>query len=245
MSVRRRDDGPPEEEQRIKIEAELARIEMLFDDARAYAAGPAPSEKNLHFEAMKGLFDGSLKLFVHAHHAKQIEAAAAFCRSYGLRWILVGGRDAWRLAETLRKDSVAVVIESTHALPPRADEAVDLPYKLPFLLKNAGVDFCISVPGSWQVRNLAYQAGTAAAYGLTKEEALEAVTLAPARIAGIDATAGSLAEGKDATLVITGGDLLDMRGSDVERAFLRGRSLDLDNMQKQLFEKYKAKYGLE
>jgi len=249
MDVHRRQgdarDKSREAEQRRHLQEKLLALRAFFDDARAYARNTAREETNLNLEAMRGVFDGSRKLFIHAQHLNQIEAAMAFCSDFGLRFVLVGGRDAWRVSDRLKTDSVAVVVTGTHALPLRPDDDIDGPYKLPFLLQQAGVPYCISVDGFWQVRNLSFQAGTAAAYGLTAEQALTAVTLSPARILGIDATTGSLEEGKDATLVVADGDLLDMATSRVGMAFIRGKAIDLDNMQKQLYRKYKAKYGLE
>jgi len=87
-------------------------------------------------------------------------------------------------------------------------------------------------------------AGTTAGYGLTKEEALAAITASPAAILGIADRTGKLETGKDANLLIVSGDLLDMRSSTVEQAFINGRSISLDNVQKQLYQKYSDKYGL-
>jgi len=111
-------------------------------------------------------------------------------------------------------------------------------------LKQAGVDFAIADEGFWQQRNLGFQAGTAAGHGLTKEEALMAITSAPARILGIDKTCGTLEDTKDATLFISTGDALDMTGNKVEMAFIRGRMIDLDNYQKELYRRYLMKYKL-
>ena len=99
--------------------------------------------------------------------------------------------------------------------------------------------------GSWQGRNLAFNAGTSAAYGLTKEEALMSITLNAAKILGISTTTGSLETGKDATLIISSGDVLDMKSNHVENAFINGREISVDNFQKQLNQTYKTKYGIK
>lgn len=239
-----RSNPEQEENQRNRMVKELTALDQLFADAKAYAASPRPAEENVKLEAMRGLFDGSKKLFVHCDYVKEIEAAVAFSKRYGLKMVLVGGADAWRVTDLLRKEQIPVILGRTHALPPREDDDTDLPYKLPGLLRKAGVTFALSVDGSWQLRNLAFMAGTAAGFGLTKEEALAAVTSTPAAILGIADRAGKLEVGKDATLIVTGGDLLDMRSSAVEQAYISGRSIDLDNVQKQLYHKYSEKYGL-
>ena len=103
--------------------------------------------------------------------------------------------------------------------------------------------FCFSSDGYWQQRNLAFQAGQAVGYGLSHEDALSALTSNTAKILGIDGRTGTLEADKDANLVICKGDLLDVRSSKVEMALIQGREVSLDNVQKQLYQKYKAKYG--
>jgi imidazolonepropionase-like amidohydrolase len=242
MRVLKKSKAEQEEKQIEQSKKELNKIVMLFADARAYALNSSIQNKNIHLESMKGLFNGSKKLFVHCNYVKEIIASVNFCKEYGIKMVLVGGKDAWMVAGLLKENNIPVIIEQTHRLPSNEDEAVDLPYQLPFLLKSAGIEIAICNTGFWQVRNLTFQAGTAAEYGLTKEEALTAITLTPARILGIDSTLGSLEPGKDATFVISDGDLLDMRSSTVQAAFIDGRRLDLDNIQTQLYRKFSARY---
>ena len=149
----------------------------------------------------------------------------------------------WAAAE--KENNIPVVLGRTHSLPPREDDDVDLPYKLPFLLQQAGILFAISVDGSWQTRNLPFNAGTGEAYGLTEEQAVDAITSAPAKILGIEATCGTIEVGKDATFVISHDDALDMKENSIETAYIQGREINLDNIQRQLWLKYKAKYGLK
>ena len=125
------------------------------------------------------------------------------------------------------------------------DDDIDLPYNLPALLEKAGVDCAISIDGSWQVRNLPFMAGTASAYGVDPERAVAMITSVPASILGISDRAGTLEVGKDATLIVSGGDILDMKSSSVEQAFIVGKHIDLDDVQKQLYRKYMDKYGLK
>ena len=237
-------DKEKDEKQKEQMNKALDNIEQFFKEAKSYSKS-SPTEKNVRMEAMKGLFDGSKKLYVHAGYIKQIESAVLFCKRYGIQMVLVDGYDSWRVADLLKENNVPVILLELHDLPPREDDDIDLRYKLPYLLKKAGVSFAISYPGSWQTRNLPYQAGTAVEYGLTKEEALMSITLSPAKILGIDKTAGSLEVGKDAILFISSGDVLDMKTNNVELAFINGREINLDDMQKQLYRKYQQKYGLK
>ncbi|MBL7925251.1 MAG: amidohydrolase family protein [Bacteroidia bacterium] len=234
----------PEEEQKERNDKAMQNLIRQFDEARAYARGN-PAIKNRHLEAMKGLFDGSQILYIRCNYAREIVEAVNFAGRYNIRIAIAGGSDSWRVSSLLKEKNIPVIITRTHALPYREDEDVDLPYKLPFLLRKAGVQCAIADDGFWQQRNLGFQAGTAAAYGLSKEEALESITLIPARIMGVEKTCGSLEDGKDATLFISSGDALDMTGCSVEMAFVQGRMIDLDNYQKELYRRYVDKYQLE
>ena len=104
--------------------------------------------------------------------------------------------------------------------------------------------FCLGYAGDHEhagLRNLPFLAGTARAYGLSPEDAVSAITLDAAAILGIDDRCGSLAVGKDATLIVSNGDALDMRGNDVRWAFIQGRRIDLDDHQKRLYRQYRER----
>jgi imidazolonepropionase-like amidohydrolase len=124
----------------------------------------------------------------------------------------------------------------------RNAEAIDQPYVTPYQLVRAGIKVAISLEGSWESRNLAYIAGTASAYGLSREEALQSITLVPAQLMGIDKEIGSLEVGKKASILITAGDLLNMKTSKLWMAFIAGEEIDLNNEQVKLAEKYLNKY---
>ena len=237
----------PGEVQKAKTEKKLDEIRAYFEEAQAYANMP-DRELNLKFESMRGLFDGSKKLFVRCEYVKEIESAVALAAKHKLKLVIVGGSDAWMVAELLKKNNVQLMLDLIHNLPMREDDPVDINYSMASRLKAAGVDFCINMkkagdPTFWQVRNLAFLAGTASGYGFSKEDALSSVTLSAARVLGIDKTTGSLEDGKDATFIICEGDIMDMKDSNVSRAFIQGREVNLDNDQKVLYRMYKEKYG--
>ncbi|HAS44195.1 MAG TPA: amidohydrolase [Microscillaceae bacterium] len=218
-------------------------IENTMNEARAYVQNPKPAKTNLKFEAMRGLFDGSSTLFVHANYSKDIVESVQKLKSYGVkRIVIVGGREALKVAGFLRDEKVPVILSETHRLPRRSHIDVDMPFKLPYLLAKAGVLTGLSVGGWWQVRTLPFQAGTAVAHGLKKEEALQMITLNNAKILGIDDKVGSLVKGKHATLIVSKGDILDMLTNDVEHAFIRGKKIILDDKQQQLYKRFKKKY---
>ncbi len=219
-------------------------IRQFLLAARAY---PSAGATDLRMAAMQGLFDGSLTLYVHADAAREIQEAVLLMRDTGVRrMVIVGGYDAWRVSDLLRDNKVDVVLQRVHGLPHREDDDVDLPYRLPALLKERGIRFCLSYEGDKErmgARNLAFTAGTAAAYGLEPEAALQAITLDAARILGIDKLYGSLEVGKSATLFVSEGDALDMRGNNVTHAFIDGRSIVLDDHQKALYRQYATRYA--
>ncbi|MEP7263386.1 MAG: amidohydrolase [Bacteroidota bacterium] len=238
-------DKTSEEEQRETMEKQLQEIEKLFSDAQAYAVSKSVPVINQHLESMRGLFNGSKKLYIHCNSVKEIISAVQFCKQKKIQMVLVEGQDSWRAADLLKANNIPVIIVRTHVLPMRDDEDIDLPYKLPYLLYKAGVKFCITDDGYWQQRNVGFEAGTAVGYELPYEEAVRSITSAPAEILGIGSTCGQLKDGMDATLFISSGDALDMKSCKVEMAFIQGREINSDNIQKQLYRKYMKKYHLE
>ena len=224
-------------------------LKKLFADAKAYNETETKLEKNLRFESMKGIFDGTQTLFIHSNNVKEIIEAVNFAKQFQLKRVaIVGGKDSWMVTDLLKENNISVVVSRVHDLPEHPEDDVDLPYKLPYLLQKAGVLFCLNNEGDMEemgTRNLPFYAGTAAAYGLTREQALRSITLNTAKILGIDKTVGSIEVGKDATIFISAGDALDMRTNNVTAAYIKGVSIDLNNDQKALYEKYKKKYGLK
>ena len=146
----------------------------------------------------------------------------------------------------LADNKVQVILDNEHSLPATEDDDVDQPYKTPAALQKAGVVFALNDNHDQsRFRNLAFNAGTAATYGLDKEQALTAITLNTAKVLGIESVTGSLEIGKDANILIANGDALDMRGNVFTKAFIQGRDVSLDNKHKQLYERFKYKYGIQ
>jgi hypothetical protein len=228
---------------------QLRDLEALLSEASAYRKQPAGRRENLRLSSMGGLFDGTKTLYIHADYGKELIESVRFARRLGVQKVaLVGARDAWMVLDFLKQNDVAVVLSRVHALPRRDGDDYDQPYKLPAQLQAAGVRYCLDYQGSQETsgaRNLAFIAGTAVTYGLTKEQALTAITLSSARILGIDKDYGSLESGKSATLVVSKGDLLDMRTNAVTAAYIDGRSIALESKQTYLDRKFRGKYGIE
>lgn len=225
-----------------KYDEQVLELENFFKDVQSYASSTVKTA-NLKLEAMKGLLDGSKTLYISVFYAKDILAAVQFAQAQGVKKIVLkGAEQAYMVKEFLKDNRIPVILADVHRLPSNADEDIDMPYKLPALLQQAGVLVALGYEGLHNSRNLPFFAGTAATYGLNKEEALQMITLNAAKILGIDTTSGSLEVGKDAHIVISTGDLLDMRTNNVETAFISGRKLNLSGKQQQLYELYKNKY---
>ena len=223
------------------------KLKALFQDASAYSKTKSATEKNVKLEAMRGLFNGSQTLYLHAYRARDISDAVQFAVSYGIKRIcIVGGSDSDMVIDLLKRYRVSVILSRLHQLPDRPDDPIEKAFSMPKLLNDAGIVVAISNYGGMEqgTRNLGFTAGTAVAYGMSKEAALQLIALNPARILGIEKTDGSLETGKRATFFVTSGDALEMRTAAVEFAFIDGRPVDLDNHQKVLYRKFMGKYGL-
>lgn len=224
---------------------EISETKAFLKEAKAYSETASRKETNLKFEAVKGLFNKSQKLYIHADIVKQILMAIDIKKELGIDVVIVGGSESYQVAELLKQNEIPVILGQMHSLPTLADDAVDQPYKTPAQLQKAGVLFAINdEDGQHRGKNLPFNAGTAVAYGLTKEQALQSITLNAAKILGIDNRTGSLEVGKDANIVVSSGDILDMRSNNITHAFIQGRMVNLTDKHKQLYERYKYKYGI-
>ena len=224
-------------------------IYAFFEQALAYSSEKHPVETNLRLEAMRGIFAGSQRLFIHVDYAPEMNDVIDFSRRFNLKFpVIVGGYDAHLLAAVLLENNFSVMLGRPHELPKFDEDYTYSCYQSAFKLKQTGVPFCIQAEGDMEVmnaRNLPFLAGTAWAYGLTEEEAVASISLNVAKIFGIDDRIGSIEAGKDATLFISDGNALDMKSNNVSFAMIKGNYIDLDNHQKQLNRKYEEKYGLE
>ena len=225
-------------------EKNVRSIEDYFQSAMAYGLRNDPEKTNLRFKALSQALEDGVPVFVHADHRKAMLDAIDWSQRLGIRIVLTGAEDSWKIAETLAQNEIPVILTSTQRLPGTPDAGITSPYEAPAILDQAGVLWCISHEGSWEQRNLPFQAGQAVGFGLDPEKAIQAMTLSTARILGIDTRYGSLETGKSATLVISDGNILDPKSSIILQAFIDGREIDLDNHQKELYRKFSEKYGI-
>tara|TARA_A200000113_G_scaffold176777_1_gene162147 strand:- start:446 stop:1771 length:1326 start_codon:yes stop_codon:yes gene_type:complete len=242
-----------EKQQKEEIQKSIRDLDHMVRDVRAYfqrikqrsrIAGER-QKSDLRLESMIPFVVEKKKIFIHADEARQIKSAVEWAKKNDLKIIIVGGSDSWRLTDLLVKNNIPVVIDQVEKIPTRRFEPIHLPYKLPFLLKQAGVQFCLNTiigyPNDGNIRNLPNEAMRAAAYGLDKSEALRSITLSTAEILGVDDMIGSLDIGKDATFFISETPPMEMNPK-ILMAFIQGNEVDLNNHQKMLYKKYQEKY---
>lgn len=242
---RRRRRVDPERDEADRARKTRAQIEQAFADARAYLAARAADPAvpvDLRWEGMRRELAGERPVFFLANEYDQILGALAFAEREHVKAVIVGGRDAHLCTDALRAEDAAVIVDSVHSFPKRADSDYDAVYRLPGKLEAAGVRWCLANGDmTANERNLPYTAARAVAYGLAPDAALRAITLYPARILGVGDKLGSIEEGKAATLIVTDGDPLQVT-TNVERAWIDGREIDLSNKQTKLYRKYREKY---
>ncbi len=240
-----RNTTEPQQDPLKQAKEKIELVRQFFREAKLYNQNNTTTT-NLKLSAAKGLFNKTQKLFIHCQIVKEMLTAIDFAKEFGFDVVLVGATESWQIAPILKQQNIAVILQQIHSLPVSDDDDIDQPFKTPAVLQKAGVLFAITDEDETSTgRNLMFNAGTAASYGLSKEEALQAITLNAAKILGIDKKSGSIEIGKDANLIISIGDVLDMRTSIITKAFIQGRVINLDDKHKQLNEKYKAKYSLK
>jgi imidazolonepropionase-like amidohydrolase len=238
-----------EEAKKRKSEYATSKKEVydFFATAKAYAEKKDHKTPELRLEAMKGCLDGNKRLYIHASELQQLLDVLDFCREFDIKYpVIVGGYDSYLITQQLKDAGIPVMLMRVHSLPENDDDPIDLPYRLPGILQEAGVLFCLQNEGDMEAmnaRNIPFLAGHTLGFGLTREDALRAVSLSACEIMGIDKDYGTIEVGKKATLFVSTGGALDMMTNNVTSAMMNGIWVDLDNRQKDLYLKYKRKYA--
>ena len=239
--------GGTEEANRVR-QAQLDSLKTILDEARAYGKAqdayakdktlPRPAH-DVVLASLVPVVRGEIPALFTADAAKDIRDAVTFAEENHLEPIILGGRDALEVAPLLEEHHVPVIVTSVMDLPSREDDPYDVNYSMPGKLAAAGVTFAIaSGEAGAHVRNLPYVAGMAAAFGLSKDDALKSVTLWPAQIFGVADKFGSIEVGKIANLVVTTGDILEAK-TDTKALFIDGRPVPLSDKHTYMYEKYK------
>lgn len=228
----------------------LRALQTAFVAARQYQRlqaarreqGLPPADHDQRWEAMLPVLERRMPLVVYADEVQQIQTAIALAARHEVRLVIYGGYDAPACTALLKQYDVPVVLRGVNRLPQRRGDPYDAPFTVPARLHKAGIRFCIADRERLtNERNLPYHAATAVAYGLPHDAGLRSITLSAAEILGVADRVGSLEAGKDATLIVTSGDPLEI-STQVNRAFVQGRELDLTSRHTRLWRKYQEKY---
>ncbi len=233
--IRRRDTAVEELKKTFReVEAYAKLVEAYAKDKSV----PTPTT-SLRMEAMIPYVRGQKPIHFTVERERDIKAVAKFVADTKVKGIIVGGQDAWKVADDLKKNNIAVIYTNIYGLPVQQDDPYDYLFEAPSLMQKAGIKFAISTgdPGA-ETRDLPYHAGLAGAFGLGKEEALKAVTLYPAQILGVDNMLGSIEVGKMANIVVADGDMLDPR-TNIKHVFINGRQIPLTSRHTELFDSFK------
>jgi len=244
--------GPPNQEpktfeQRVQDrkknqEKDLLKLKGLLEEARAYGEGllaGAGVKVDLPMEALALAASGKIPVVMRANAEADIKGAIKFASENKLKLIIAGAAEAWRCVEDLKKSDTAVLI-GVDQVPSREGDPYDAAYANAATLHQAGVRFAIVTDDASNTRNLPFEAAMAHAYGLPREAAIRAITLAPAEILGVGSSLGSIEVGKTATLILTNGDILDHR-TNITNVIIDGRETSLDNKHQRLYDRYKAR----
>lgn len=237
-----------------KKEAQKQQDELLdwIDAARHYAQAVEAGSDRLQVDHklahLSKVLDGGMPVIIGASTKRDIEAAVKFADANGLRMILAGGRDAWKVADLLAEHEVPVILSRPQSSPAEEDDPYDRPFKTASVLVEAGVKIAFGSAagggfgpgGPHGARTLPWEAATAVAYGLPAEEALKALTLYPAQMLGIDDRVGSIEVGKVANLIVTDGNPLEIT-TQVRHLIIDGNESSTDNRHRQLYERYRAR----
>jgi imidazolonepropionase-like amidohydrolase len=245
-----------DDEQKKARDAALAGIRRAFDDARAWwtahdaetSAGVPRHDSDVKWDAMGKALRGEIPVMIRASSLAQIHSALKFVDEQKLpRVILVDADDAWRVADELKARKIPVIVTGMLGMPPHRSDAYDANFALPAKLAAAGVTFCIADDGRGfgnpdpsNARNLPYSAAMAAAFGLSREDALKSVTLWPAQILGVGDLVGSIEVGKSADFMITNGDPLEVT-TQVEQVWIAGEPVSMETKHTRLLHQYEQK----
>jgi imidazolonepropionase-like amidohydrolase len=233
------------EDQAKDRRARLKDIDEFFGQAKAYAKARSDKAIVPAWEAMLPLVRGEIPLMIQANDARQIRAAVKWADTNGFYAVIVGGHEAAEVADLLASKKIPVIFDSLFAFPARDTSSYDTQFKTPAILQRAGVKVLFTEGGRFEaamVRNMPYAAAQAVAFGLPADEALKGLTLYPAEVLGVDERLGSIAPGKEASLFVADGDILDIR-SQVKHMWIAGQEVSLNTRHTRLYDKYRSRPG--
>lgn len=236
--------GPPRPFSEVEegYEENLRQLNEWMEAGRAYARAMAAgrAEPNLPLEAMARVVNGEQTVLLNADSERDIRNAVTWAEEQGIRYVLTGASEGWKVADFLAEHDVPVILGPSQAMPGGPDAAYDEAYANAGRLNAAGVKIAFATFNSSDSRTLPYEAAMAVPFGLPHDAALAAVMKNGAEMLGLGDRMGTIEEGKIANLIVTDGDPLEIQ-TQILDLFILGRQVSTDNKHKSLYEKYRAR----
>lgn len=235
-------DRRSDEEIKKESEKALKKLNDVYQKAMQYqkidsATSGKPQDYYPEMEALLPVVRGEMKLLVNVNASKDITALLEWIDGKNLDVVICGAREGWRVADKIAEAKIPVIAGPVLSTPTRGYDRYDRPYANPGLMQKAGVKVAIRETSTENTRNLPYNAGFAATYGMGREEALKAVTIVPAEILGVDDKVGSIEKGKVANLFVADGDIFETK-TQVKHVFIKGWQVPMESRHTQLYEEF-------
>ncbi|MBC6993584.1 amidohydrolase family protein [Neolewinella lacunae] len=243
--ARGRWDRRSEEDRKKDEDKKLKEINDLWAETKLFASISAAKAKdpsirqtyNPTLEAMAPVVDGSMALMIEVDRDKDILSALKWIKENKVNAVLSGCAEGWRVAKEIAEAKVPVITGPVISIPTRQSDRYDQSYTNPGILAKAGVQVAIRSNNTENVRDLPFHAGFAAAYGMGRQAALEAITIVPARIMGLEKELGSLEVGKTANLFICDGDPMETK-TQIEQVFIQGWEIPMNSRHSLLYDEF-------
>lgn len=238
---RGRYDKRSEEDVKKEGDKAVKKLNDTWERVRTYAAIDSATmgkaEYNPELAALVPLLRGEMTAFIEANKESDILAALKWIKEQKIKAVLTGVAEGWRVADSIALAGIPVITGPVLSMPTRDTDPYDQAYKNAGLMQKAGVKVALRTNEAENVRNLPFNAGFAAAYGMGRDEALKAVTIIPAEIFGVADKIGSIEVGKKANLFVSTGDPFEP-STAIKYLFIDGWNIPMESRQTLLYDEF-------
>ncbi|MEQ9090236.1 MAG: amidohydrolase family protein [Balneola sp.] len=229
----------PEQIEKAREKAQET-INDAFDKAELYAKIKESDDARYYpeMEALAKVVNGEVLLYIEVNSAKDILSALEWIEERGYEnVVLTGVAEGWRVADEIAESGLPVITGPVLSTPTRGSDAYDTAYKNPGLMQKAGIKVALRTMDTENSRNLPYNAGFAATYGMGKEEALKAITINAAEIMGVGDQLGSIEVGKKANIFVSTGDPFQT-STKILDVFIDGYKIPMTSRHTELYDEF-------
>lgn len=238
---RGRFDSRSEEDIKKDGEKALQKLNDIWTRASTYAAIDSATmghaDYNPELAALVPLVKGTGTALIEVNKKSDILSALKWIKDHKVKAVLTGVSEGWRVADSIAAAGIPVITGPVLAIPSRESDRYDQAYRNAGIMHKAGVKVALRTNEAENVRNLPFNAGFAAAYGMGREEALKAVTIVPAEIFGVSDQVGSIEVGKKANLFLSDGDPFEP-ATQIKYLFINGWNVPLESRQTLLYDEF-------